>query len=114
MVRTIDGQRTAVRQPDSIRLVRMVRTIGGQTWLHAPPTVCKMACEPIGWAEADLARWQRAVRPIRLAINMIHHPDEPDGVETRDGATTATTTGDCPGVWIWDLPEFGLSGAFCE
>ena len=32
---------------DSIRLVRMVRTIGGQTWLHAPPTVCKTAVHPI-------------------------------------------------------------------
>jgi hypothetical protein len=37
------------------------------------------------------------MRPIRLAVNLVHHPDEPDGVETRDAATTATMTGDCPG-----------------
>ncbi|MGO8745015.1 MAG: hypothetical protein ACLQNE_03405 [Thermoguttaceae bacterium] len=59
MVNRIGSQRTARRQPDSIRLVRMVRTIDGQT--------CR-----------------------------IHHPDEPDGVRTRDAAAMAST-GDCPG-----------------
>ena len=38
MVNKIRGQRTVVVRPDSIRLVRMVRTIGGQIWLHAPLT----------------------------------------------------------------------------
>ena len=47
-------------------------------------TWARSACEPIGWAEADLARWQRAMRPIRLAVNLIHHPDEPDGVRSGD------------------------------
>ncbi len=40
MVRTIGGQRRAVRQPDSIRLVRMVRTIGGQrTAVRQPDSI---------------------------------------------------------------------------
>ena len=67
-----------MRHADSIRLVRMVRTIGGQTWLHAMRT-----------------RWQRAMRPIGLAVNLIHHPDEPDGV--RPGATRAGIVWDAAG-----------------
>ncbi len=45
------------------------------------------------------------MRPIRLAVNLIHHPDEPDGVETRDGATT-TMTGDCPGDGLSKYQKF--------
>jgi hypothetical protein len=37
------------------------------------------------------------MRPIVLAFNLIHHPDEPDGVRTRDVATTASMTEDYPG-----------------
>jgi hypothetical protein len=37
------------------------------------------------------------MRPIWLAVNLIHHPDEPDGVETRAAVTTVTMTGDCLG-----------------
>ncbi|MGO8748518.1 MAG: hypothetical protein ACLQNE_21290, partial [Thermoguttaceae bacterium] len=54
------------------------------------------ACEPIHRADADFARWQRAMWSLALAVNLIHHPDEPDGLETRDAATTATMTGDYP------------------
>ena len=38
MVKEIGGQKNGRGPRDSIRLVRMVRTIGGQIWLHAPLT----------------------------------------------------------------------------
>ena len=49
----------------------------------------RSACEPIGWAEADLAKWQRAMRPFALAVNLIHHPDKPDGVGLARGSSLA-------------------------
>ena len=36
---------------------------------------------------------EQAMRPIPLAVNRLHHPDEPDGVQTRDAAITASATG---------------------
>ena len=48
------------------------------------------------------------MRLTRLAVNLIHHPDEPDGVETRDAATTATMTGtDQGGSASASMPEPG-------
>jgi hypothetical protein len=38
------------------------------------------------------------MRPIWLAANLIRRPDEPDGAQTCDAATTAAMTEDCPGV----------------
>ena len=38
-----------------------------------------------------------ALRDVPPAVNLIHHPDEPDGVRTRDAATIPSMTGDCQG-----------------
>jgi hypothetical protein len=73
---------------DDLKNAGLLR-LGSTTWARS-------ACEPIGWGEADLARWQRAMRPIRLAFNLIHHPDEPDGVRTRHAADPAGLQSDSP------------------
>ena len=37
-----------------------------------------------------------ALQPLYRGVDLIHHPGEPDGVRTRDAATTASVTGGCP------------------
>ena len=39
---------------------------------------------------------ERATWPVALAVNRIHHPDEPDGVRTRDVADRAGRQSDSP------------------
>jgi hypothetical protein len=81
MVKEIGGQKNG-RGP---RRLHPARPDGENDW--RPDLVARAA---------DLARWQRATRPIMLAINLIHHPDEPDGVETRDTADHAGHQSDSP------------------